>query len=67
LPKAFSNGHPRVSAVLLRKERARQWRIVPTHATAGIADHVQRNMGRWESVVEELTLTRQHIGPSVEE
>jgi hypothetical protein len=53
--------------VLLRKERTRQWRIVPTHATTGIADHVQRSMGRWESVVEELALTRQHLGPSVEE
>jgi hypothetical protein len=40
---------------------------VPTHATAGVADHVQRSIGRRESVIEELALTRQYLVPSVEE
>src|SRR6516164_8310620 len=43
---------------LPRKERARQWRIVPAYAPAGIGDHLQRNMGRRKGVIEELALTR---------
>jgi ATP dependent DNA ligase domain len=53
--------------VRLRKERTRQWGIVPAHAPAGIGDHVQRSMGRRKGVIEELALTRQQLGPSVEE
>jgi hypothetical protein len=41
--------------------------MVPAHATARIADHVQRSMGRRESIIEELALTWQHVGASVEE
>jgi len=40
--------------------------MVPAHATARIADHVQRSIGRRDSVIEELALTRQHVGASVE-
>ena len=40
------------------KERAREWRIVPAYAPAGIGDHLQRNMGRRKGVIEELALTR---------
>src|SRR6266404_6737852 len=58
---------PECRAVLLRKERTRQGRIVPTDATASIADHVQRSIGWRESVIEEFALTRQQLGPSVEE
>ena len=53
-----------VAAILRRyralpgKERARQWRIVPAYAPAGIGDHLQRNMGRRKGVIEELALTR---------
>ena len=42
---------------LRRKERARQWRIVPAYAPAGIGDHLQGNMGRRKGVIEELALT----------
>src|SRR5438445_12314463 len=58
---------PECRAVLLRKERTRQGRIVPTDATDSIADHVQRSIGWRESVIEEFALTRQQLGPSVEE
>ena len=43
---------------LPRKERARQWRIVPAYAPAGIGDHLPRNMCRRKGVIEELALTR---------
>src|SRR6516164_2805020 len=53
--------------VRLRKERTRQWRIVPTYASAGIGDYIQRRMGRRKRVIKELAFTRHHLGAGVEE
>ena len=49
------------------EERTRQRRIVPTHAPAGILDHIHRSMCRRKCVVEKFALARQHLGAGIEE
>src|SRR2546422_10472492 len=48
------------------EEWPRQWPTVPAHAPSGILHHLKWSMVRRKSIVEELALARQHLGPSVE-